>query len=66
MTLICLCGYAHEHPALAPFQRTGARLAEIAEVLGHKSLQMTKRYTHYTNLHTAGIVERMAQQFLAP
>ena len=39
----------------------GASLAEIAEVLGHKTLQMTKRYTHLTESHTRGVVERMNQ-----
>jgi integrase len=38
----------------------GASLAEIAEVLGHKTLQMTKRYTHLSEAHTRGVVvERM-------
>jgi site-specific recombinase XerD len=38
---------------------SGASLAEIAEVLGHKTLQMTKRYTHLSEAHTRGVVERM-------
>jgi site-specific recombinase XerD len=37
----------------------GASLVEIAEVLGHKTLQMTKRYTHLTEAHTRRVVERM-------
>ena len=43
---------------------SGATLAEIAEVLGHKTLAMTRRYAHFTATHTRGIVERMAEQFL--
>lgn len=43
---------------------SGATLAEIAEVLGHKSLSMTRRYAHFTASHMRGIVERMAQQCL--
>jgi len=43
---------------------SGATLAEIAEVLGHKTLAMAKRYTHFTVPHTQDLVERMAQQFL--
>jgi len=37
----------------------GASLVEIAEVLGHKTLQMVKRYAHLTVAHTAGVVARM-------
>lgn len=43
---------------------SGATLAEIAEVLGHKTLTMVRRYVHFTAPHTHGIVEKMAQQFL--
>jgi hypothetical protein len=34
-------------------------LAEIAGVLGHKTLAMVKRYAHLSDSHTAGVVERM-------
>jgi hypothetical protein len=34
-------------------------LLEIAEILGHKSLEMVKRYAHLSEPHTAGIVARM-------
>ena len=37
----------------------GASLAEIAAVLGHKTLAMVKRYAHLSDAHTAGVVERM-------
>lgn len=37
----------------------GATLLEIAEVLGHKTLDMVKRYAHLTEGHTASVVERM-------
>jgi integrase len=37
----------------------GATLAEIAEVLGHKTLAMVKRYAHLSEAHTRGVVERM-------
>ena len=37
----------------------GASLLEIAEVLGHKTLVMVKRYSHLAETHTAGVVERM-------
>lgn len=37
----------------------GASLVDIAEVLGHKTLQMVKRYAHLTAAHTAQVVARM-------
>ncbi|MBF0213600.1 MAG: site-specific integrase [Magnetococcales bacterium] len=36
-----------------------ASLAEIAEVLGHKTLSMVKRYAHLSEAHTADVVGRM-------
>ena len=39
----------------------GATLAEIAEVLGHKTLAMVKRYAHLSEAHTAGVVAPMHQ-----
>lgn len=37
----------------------GASLAEIAEILGHKTLQMVKRYAHLSDDHTSKVVARM-------
>jgi integrase len=37
----------------------GASLAEIAEILGHKTLQMVKRYSHLSDSHVSGVLERM-------
>jgi len=54
------------HTAASYLAMSGATLAEIAEVLGHRSLQVTKRYSHFLDSHTAGVVERMAAQFLTP
>lgn len=47
------------HTAASYLAMNGASLAEIAEVLGHKTLQMVKRYSHLSEAHTAGVVERM-------
>ena len=38
---------------------SGASLAEIAEILGHKTLQMVKRYAHLSDAHTSKVVARM-------
>ncbi len=37
----------------------GASLAEIAEVLGHKTLAMVKRYAHLSDGHVSSVVESM-------
>ncbi len=50
------------HSAASYLAMNGASLAEIAEVLGHKTLQMVKRYAHLSEAHTAGVVERMNQK----
>jgi site-specific recombinase XerD len=40
----------------------GASLNEIAEILGHKSLNMVKRYAHLSTTHISGVVNRMAEK----
>ena len=47
------------HTAASYLAMNGASLAEIAEVLGHKTLAMVKRYAHLSEAHTAGVVARM-------
>jgi integrase len=47
------------HSAASYLAMNGASLPEIAEVLGHKTLQMVKRYSHLSEAHTAGVVARM-------
>jgi len=37
----------------------GASLAEIAEVLGHKTLSMVKRYAHLSDGHVSNVVASM-------
>jgi integrase len=50
------------HSAASYLVMNGASLAEIAEVLGHKTLQMVKRYAHFSNAHTSKVVEKMNNQ----
>jgi len=50
------------HSAASYLAMNGASLAEIAEVLGHKTLAMVKRYSHLSEAHTAKVVERMNQK----
>jgi integrase len=47
------------HSTASYLAMNGASLVEIAEVLGHKTLQMVKRYAHLSEAHTAGVVARM-------
>lgn len=47
------------HTAASYLAMNGASLAEIAEILGHKTLQMVKRYAHLSDSHVAGVVEKM-------
>ena len=47
------------HSAASYLAMSGATLAEIAEVLGHKTLQMVKRYAHLSEAHTSQVVARM-------
>ena len=47
------------HTCSSYLAMNGATLAEIAEVLGHKTLQMVKRYAHLSESHTASVVEKM-------
>jgi hypothetical protein len=37
----------------------GATLIEIADVLGHRTLAMVRRYSHLSEGHTRGVLERM-------
>ncbi|NCC61234.1 MAG: site-specific integrase [Verrucomicrobiae bacterium] len=47
------------HSAASYLAMNGATLAEIAEVLGHKTLQMVKRYSHLSEAHTSTVVASM-------
>ncbi len=43
---------------------SGANQRDIAEILGHKDLRMTYRYTHQSKEHLAGIMEDAAKKFI--
>lgn len=51
------------HSAASYLAMAGATPGEIAAVLGHKTLQMVKRYAHIGEQHTAAVVERMTNKF---
>ena len=50
------------HTAASYLAMSGATLVEIAAVLGHKTLAMVKRYSHFTEQHTAAVVARMNER----
>ena len=50
------------HSAASYLAMNGATLAEIAEVLGHKTLQMVKRYAHLSEQHTSKVVASMNEK----
>ncbi len=53
------------HSAASYLAMNGATVAELAEILGHKTLQMVKRYAHLSGAHTSGVLERMAAKIFA-
>ena len=50
------------HSAASYMLMSGASLGEIAELLGHKTLAMVKRYSHLSESHAAGVVARMNER----
>lgn len=50
------------HTAASYLAMNGATPSEIAEILGHKSLSMVKRYAHLCDTHTAEVVKRMNER----
>jgi len=53
------------HSAASYLAMNGATLAEIAEILGHKTLQMVKRYAHLSESHTSKVVAKMNKQIFS-
>lgn len=49
------------HSAASALLMSGASLGEIADVLGHRTLQMVQRYSHIADDHRAKVVAKMNQ-----
>ncbi len=49
----------NRHSAASYLLSQGATLGQLAEILGHKTLQMVKRYSHLTQDHATKLVEDM-------
>ena len=56
------CFHDLRHSAASYLAMNGASLAEISEILGHKTLSIVKRYAHISESHTAKVVESMNQK----
>lgn len=52
------------HTAASYLAMSGASTIEIAEILGHKTLAMVRRYAHLSDTHTTEVLERMAERFM--
>ena len=53
------------HSAASYLAMQGASVVEIAEVLGHRTLQMVRRYSHLTEGHARDVVTRMNARIFA-
>lgn len=47
------------HSTASYLAMSGASQIEIAEVLGHRTLQMVKRYSHLSESHVKGLISRL-------
>jgi site-specific recombinase XerD len=49
------------HSAASRLVQSGANLLEVAQLLGHKDIRMTQRYSHVHNEHTRALVDRVME-----
>lgn len=52
------------HTAASYLAMCGATQIELAEMLGHKTLIMVKRYAHFSESHLSGLAAKMADKFI--
>ena len=50
------------HSTASYLAMQGANALEIADMLGHKTLQMVKRYAHLSESHTRGLAEDLSEK----
>jgi len=55
----------NRHSAASYLAMSGATLTEISAILGHKTLQMVKRYSHLTEQHTSKVVAKMNKKIFS-
>lgn len=54
------------HCAASYLAMQGATMLEIADMLGHRTLQMVKRYSHLSADHKRGLAERLNNEMFEP
>ena len=54
------------HTAASWLRMSGADLQDVAELLGHRDLRMTKRYSHLSPAHLSAAVKRLDTVFALP
>ena len=52
------------HTTASYIAMNGGSLLDIAEILGHKSLTMARRYSHLTEKHTASVLSKVTSKML--
>ncbi len=52
------------HTTASYIAMNGGSLLDIAEILGHKSLIMARRYSHLTEKHTASVLKKVTSRIL--
>lgn len=52
------------HTTASYLAMNGASMAEIAEILGHKTLQMVRRYSHLSDSHVSNVLASMNTKIL--
>lgn len=50
------------HSTASYLAMNGASLVEIAEILGHRTLQMVRRYAHLSESHVKGVVKELNEK----
>ncbi|MHC1696884.1 MAG: tyrosine-type recombinase/integrase [Geobacteraceae bacterium] len=53
------CFHDLRHSAASYLAMQGATLTDIKEILGHRTIVTTQKYTHLTDSHTGALVEKM-------
>lgn len=53
------------HTTASYIAMSGGSLLDIAEILGHKSLVMARRYSHLTKKHTATVLNKVTTKILS-
>ena len=56
------CNHVLRHSFATNYLKQGNDMLQLQQILGHKTLQMVKRYAHLSEGHTARVVESMNQK----